>query len=131
MVCARSVLAFGERRRSVAEVAFIVIALATLAGRALEISASPIAFVRIVISALVVGLIIFAPLRTLARRTVVLIALEVVYGTAAFAFVDAPLVVEHRGQIGSIAIAIAERVDRFERAGIAPDRRLGEPSRFR
>lgn len=116
MLNAPSLLSFSARRRSVSEVVLVAFAIAALAVRAVEITATPVAFLRILLSVLTVGFICFAPVQTLARRAIAVIVFEALVGSIAFAFIDLPLVLEHRQQIGTLAVGIAERVERVERS---------------
>jgi len=108
---------FSVRRRSLAEIVVVSVAIAAVAVRALEMPASPFALLRIVLSVAAIAFVFFAPCQTLARRAFAMLAFEALIGSLTFVLVDVPLVFDHQRQIGALAISIAERVDRFERSG--------------
>jgi len=106
------------RKRSAVEVTLVVVAVAALAMRALEIPGHPLVLLRVLLSAAAVAFLIFGPGATVGRRAVTILVFEAACGIATFTLVDAPFVMEHRPQIGAITIAIADQVERAQR-GIA------------
>ena len=93
----------------------VAVAIAALVTRAVETPATPLAIVRTLVSAAAIAFVWFAPFQSFARRAMVVLAFEAVFGTIAFALVDVPFVMDHQRQIGMLALSIAERVDRLER----------------
>lgn len=103
------------RRRSISTVVLVFIAVAALFTRALEMPASPWGLLRIVFSVVAIAFVFFAPIQSLARRATAVILCEAILGTISFLAIDLPFLTDHRQQIDRLALAIAERVDRFER----------------
>lgn len=103
------------RRRSLAEILVVAVALVAIAVRAIEMPPTSLGIARIVFSVLAIAFVCFAPIQTIARRAIAVVIAEALVGVLAFAFVDVPLVVDHQRQIGTMAIAITQSVDRLER----------------
>ena len=104
------------RKRSVAEVLLVVLALVAIATRITEIPTHPLAFVRVALSLAAVAFLLFGPGASFGKRAVAIIALEAALGFLTFALVDAPFIMEHQRQIGMLAVGLAEKVDRAERS---------------
>ncbi len=104
------------RKRSVAEVLLVVIALAAIAPRIMEIPTHPLVLVRVALSLAAVAFLLFGPGASFGKRAVAIIAFEAALGFLTFAIVDVPFIVEHQRQIGMLAVGLAEKVDRAERS---------------
>ncbi len=110
-------LSHAKRRRTTAEIVVVSIAIGALAIRAIETPATPFGLLRLTVSVAAIVFVYFAPYQQFARRAFAVLAFEAIFGTLAFAFVDVPFVFDHQRQIGTLAVSIAESVDRFEHPG--------------
>ncbi|GAC1302766.1 MAG: hypothetical protein NVS2B3_09340 [Vulcanimicrobiaceae bacterium] len=119
MIAPRSLCSLPARRHTPAQSLLVAVAIAALVTRAFETPATPLALVRTLFSAAAIAFVWFAPFQSFARRAMVVLACEAIFGTIAFACIDVPFVMDHQRQIGMLALSIAERVDRFERTGLA------------
>ena len=100
---------------STAKIVLVVLACAAILVRAVELPANVFSLLRIAVSILAVGFVCFAPYKSLAKRALVVFAIEAICGCTAFMMVDVPFVFDHQAQIGAAAVAVAQRVDRIER----------------
>lgn len=118
MIAPPSLISFSARSRSLPKLVLAFSAIFVLAVRALETPPSLALAVRVVVSVLTIGFVCFSSYKTFARRAIVVLACEALVGLIAFAFVDLPFVLDHRQQIGTMAIAISDSVAGRERAAM-------------
>ena len=94
----------------------IGLALGLVAWRATETTSSWFESVRLLISLGAIGFICFAPFQSVMKRALTVVALEAFAGIVIFAFVDAPVVLQHRSQIVAYTISLQDVVVRLERS---------------
>jgi len=89
------------------------IALATavcaVSVRAVESSGDPVAFMRVVLSAISIGVFFAVRRYSLLRGILLALAIELISGTALFVFVDYPVVAKVGPEIGRAAAMLLER----------------------
>jgi hypothetical protein len=87
----------------------LVVAVCAVSVRAVESSGDPVAFMRVVLSALSIGVFFAVRRYSLWRGLLIALAIEIVSGTALFVFVDLPIVAKIGPEIGRSAAMLLER----------------------
>ena len=84
----------------------ITLAAVFTAIRLLEAPTHPATTIRILMSVIAVGVLIFARRHTMLQRATAFVALEALGGFIAFTYVDLPFIMSHQSQIGHLALAL-------------------------
>jgi uncharacterized membrane protein len=84
----------------------ITMAAVFCAVRLLEAPANPATTIRILVSVVAVGVLLFARQHTMLQRATAFVALEALGGFIAFTYVDVPFIMSHQAQIGHLAITL-------------------------
>jgi hypothetical protein len=84
-------------------------AVCAVSVRAVESSGDPVAFMRVVLSAVSIGVFFTVRRYSLLRGILLAVAIELVSGAALFAFVDYPVIAKIGPQIGRSAAMLLER----------------------
>jgi hypothetical protein len=87
----------------------LVIAVCAISVRAVESSGDPVAFMRVVLSAISIGVFFAVRRYSLMRGLLVALAIEFASGAALFVFVDYPILARVGPEIGRSAAMLLER----------------------
>lgn len=110
-----STVSFGSRRRSLAAILLLAVATVATAVRAIEMPVTPLSALRFLMSLAGLAFVYFAPSHTLARRALIVLACEALFGTLVCVLVDIPFIFDHQREIGTFVLSVAQNVDRLER----------------
>jgi len=111
MVIASGLQPYSGSKRSIGVGWSVALAFAVCAVsvRAVESSGDPVAFMRVVLSALSIGVFFAVRRYSLLRGLLLAVSIELVSGAALFVFVDYPIVAKIGPEIGRSAAMLLER----------------------